>query len=217
MAAAWCWLRQRDGHVEDGTVHQGQRARRRRAAPWRTPPWAILGFDTYIDQNVNSVLTGADIEALTVTEPLCGRVRRRAGCASSPPENGEYMVVAGQRSADVHHRPRGRDLVHLERGEQVRHAGQCGRHPLQVVRRSTLRPPRAGARASCWTTTRPARLRRSASCSLSEHRGRLSDSSRLHRDRGGGRRRDLHGLPGSAAGAGDHGRPISCSPARTDR
>jgi len=54
----------------------------------------ILGFDTYMAQNVNSVLTGADIEALTVTEPYAAEYAGAQACVVTP-ENGEYMVVAG--------------------------------------------------------------------------------------------------------------------------
>ena len=54
----------------------------------------ILGFNTYLDQNVNSVLTGADTEALTITEPHV------AGYASTleialTGHAGEYIVLTG--------------------------------------------------------------------------------------------------------------------------
>ena len=54
----------------------------------------ILGFDTYLDQNVNSVLTGADTESLTLTEPHV------AGYASTleivvTGNAGEFINIAG--------------------------------------------------------------------------------------------------------------------------
>ena len=55
----------------------------------------ILGFDTYLDQNVNAVMTGADVDAtLSITEP------HAAGYASTleiaiTGTAGEYLNIAG--------------------------------------------------------------------------------------------------------------------------
>jgi hypothetical protein len=57
----------------------------------------ILGFTTYMDQNVNSVLTGADIASHTVTEPYAAEYAGTQACAGidGVATAGEYLVVAG--------------------------------------------------------------------------------------------------------------------------
>ena len=54
----------------------------------------ILGFNTYLDQNVNSVLTGAETAQVTVTEPYAAGYAG-AQLATITPEDGEFCVVAG--------------------------------------------------------------------------------------------------------------------------
>lgn len=59
----------------------------------------ILGFDTYMDQNVNNVLSGADVAAgpYALTEPYAAGTTGALACASIVTDavNGEYVVVAG--------------------------------------------------------------------------------------------------------------------------
>jgi hypothetical protein len=57
----------------------------------------ILGFDTYLAQNVNSVLTGADIASHTVTDPYAAEYAGAQSCtgAGAAMIVGEYVVVAG--------------------------------------------------------------------------------------------------------------------------
>jgi hypothetical protein len=57
----------------------------------------ILGFDTYLAQNINSVLTGADIATHTVTEPYAVEYAGTQACtgAGAAMTVGEYVVVAG--------------------------------------------------------------------------------------------------------------------------
>jgi hypothetical protein len=59
----------------------------------------ILGFDTYMCQNVNYVVSGADVAAgpYTVTEPHDAAYAGALECASisTDAENGEFMIVAG--------------------------------------------------------------------------------------------------------------------------
>jgi hypothetical protein len=59
----------------------------------------ILGFDTYMDQNVNNVLTGADVAAgpYTLTEPYTAGEAGALACASISTDavNGEFAVVEG--------------------------------------------------------------------------------------------------------------------------
>ena len=57
----------------------------------------ILGFDTYMCQNVNCVLSGRDIEhAITVTEPYAaGRRRRSIEPCWRHAVDGEFVTVAG--------------------------------------------------------------------------------------------------------------------------
>jgi len=59
----------------------------------------ILGFDTYLAQNVNCVLTGADISAtaITLTEPYAAGTTGALACASIAAEavDGEFFTVTG--------------------------------------------------------------------------------------------------------------------------
>ena len=59
----------------------------------------ILGFDTFMCQNVNCVLSGADISAtaITLTEPYAAGEAGALACASIAAEavDGEYFVVTG--------------------------------------------------------------------------------------------------------------------------
>ncbi len=54
----------------------------------------ILGFDTFMCQNTNCVLSGADTEEVTVTEPYAVGYAA-AQLATITPENGEFCVVKG--------------------------------------------------------------------------------------------------------------------------
>jgi P22 coat protein - gene protein 5 len=54
----------------------------------------ILGFDTFMCQNTNCVLSGADTEEVTVTEPYAAGYAG-AQLATISPENGEFCVVPG--------------------------------------------------------------------------------------------------------------------------
>ena len=56
----------------------------------------ILGFDTYMCQNVNCVLSGADTDSDPVTEPYAaGHAGAQASRPSLAPTAGEFVVVAG--------------------------------------------------------------------------------------------------------------------------
>jgi hypothetical protein len=57
----------------------------------------ILGFATYMDQNVNSIQTGADIATHTITEPYAAEYAGTQACAGigALASVGEYLVVAG--------------------------------------------------------------------------------------------------------------------------
>ena len=55
----------------------------------------ILGFDTYMDQNVNCVLTGADTATGTVTEPKAAGYTGIQESAIADIAVGEFAVVAG--------------------------------------------------------------------------------------------------------------------------
>ena len=54
----------------------------------------ILGFNTYLDQNVNSVLTGADTAASTLTEPHAAGYAGTLEIALTGTA-GEFLVIAG--------------------------------------------------------------------------------------------------------------------------
>ena len=56
----------------------------------------ILGFDTYMDQNVNCVLSGSDTDSDPVTEPYEAGTAAGTHIASVlAPTAGEFVVVAG--------------------------------------------------------------------------------------------------------------------------
>lgn len=54
----------------------------------------ILGFNTYLDQNVNGIAAGADTASVTVTTAYAAGYEG-AQTATISPENGEFLVVAG--------------------------------------------------------------------------------------------------------------------------
>jgi hypothetical protein len=56
----------------------------------------ILGFDTYMDQSVNCVLSGADVDSDPVTEPYAAGTAAGMEIASVlAPAEGEFVVIAG--------------------------------------------------------------------------------------------------------------------------
>lgn len=54
----------------------------------------ILGFDTYMDQNVNCVLSGSETDSDPVTEPYAAGATGDLACVLTPTV-GEFVVVAG--------------------------------------------------------------------------------------------------------------------------
>ena len=119
----------------------------------------ILGFDTYMDQNVNSVsLANCDVGHDGHRDQRPGR--RRGGSqavtlADYAVNVGEFAVVAGNDQPTYitaattgswrHHGH------HPERGEQVRHGRRGSADGLQGVRRERRPTPRATSKGSVLT------------------------------------------------------------------
>ena len=91
---------ERDRAVEERTVHRRPACAATSARRWKAPPWAASsGFDTYMDQNVNSVSVGnCDVDATgTVTNALAAARRgsQAVTLADYAVNVGEFVVVAG--------------------------------------------------------------------------------------------------------------------------
>ena len=69
----------RDGHAQDRPVPKANERGDGGTALENATLGRILGFDTFMCQNVNCVLTGADTDSHHGDRAVCRRLRRHAG------------------------------------------------------------------------------------------------------------------------------------------
>ena len=96
---------------------------------------SVLGFQSYMFQNVPSVLAGADVELGTVTAAHAAGSQDSMAVSISDAVAGEFCVVAGNDQPTwISAVATSTGATHTERAERLRDSGWCGSCSLQGLR-----------------------------------------------------------------------------------